>query len=254
MGKAAGFSDTIVTRGGTISADGTGPIYVCTRNDALKSVIDNCPPNRRGDLVFYGQNGYIEEFLRKEGLFGQVTQVLVYMAVAKKGDKPTDGITDRNPEGLTAATGKWAPQVAARLRGAGLTCQVLDEANFRASMFEKLMWISAFMLLGVEHGGVSVGDVERLHSDQLVQMVKEMMAGISEAQGVAFKAGVPERLLAYARSVAHFPTALKEFEWRNKFFLDLSRARQAAGRPDPTPLHTQLLLKARAAGAVKFDD
>ncbi len=38
-------------------------------------------------------------------------QVLVYMAVAKKGDKPTDGITDRNPEGLTAATGKWAPQV-----------------------------------------------------------------------------------------------------------------------------------------------
>jgi hypothetical protein len=147
--------------GGTISADGTGPIYVCTRNDALKSVIDNCPPNRRGDLVFYGQNGYIEEFLRKEGLFGQVTQVspsklpqlfhmslsqtraesasgcspgcfsaisrysvtfscgisyalrqvLVYMAVAKKGDKPTDGITDRNPEGLTAATGKWAPQV-----------------------------------------------------------------------------------------------------------------------------------------------
>ena len=33
------------------------------------------------------------------------------MAVAKKGDKPTDGITDLNPEGLTAATGKWAPQV-----------------------------------------------------------------------------------------------------------------------------------------------
>ncbi len=29
-------------------------------------------------------------------------QVLVYFAVAKKGDKPTDGKTDVNPEGLTA--------------------------------------------------------------------------------------------------------------------------------------------------------
>lgn len=29
-------------------------------------------------------------------------QVLVYFAVAKLGDKPTDGKTDVNPEGLTA--------------------------------------------------------------------------------------------------------------------------------------------------------
>jgi hypothetical protein len=35
-----------------------------------------------------------------------VPQVLVYFAVAKLGDKPTDGKTDVNPEGLTAgATG-----------------------------------------------------------------------------------------------------------------------------------------------------
>ncbi len=33
----------------------------------------------------------------------------------------------------------------------------------RASMMEKLMWISAFMLLGVHHGGITVGEVERLH-------------------------------------------------------------------------------------------
>ena len=35
-------------------------------------------------------------------------QVLVYFAVAKLGDKPQDGRTDTNPEGLTAATGKHA--------------------------------------------------------------------------------------------------------------------------------------------------
>ena len=130
--------------------------------------------------------------------------------------------------GLTAATGKWAEQVAARLRGAGLTCNVLNEDDFRASMFEKHMWISAFMLLGVHHGG-TVGDVASKHADDLRMMVEEMMAVLQEERGVAFKAGVPERLLAYAQTVAHFPTALKELEWRNQFWLDLTRARQAAG-------------------------
>ena len=33
----------------------------------------------------------------------------------------------------------------------------------------------------------------------------------------------------YSYIQAHFPTALKEFEWRNQFFLDLTRAREAAG-------------------------
>ena len=118
--------------------------------------------------------------------------------------------------------------MAARLRGAGLTCNVLNEDDFRASMFEKHMWISAFMLLGVHHGG-TVGEVASKHADDLRKMVEEMMAVLREERGVAFKAGVPERLLAYAHTVAHFPTALKEFEWRNQFWLDLTRARESAG-------------------------
>jgi hypothetical protein len=36
-------------------------------------------------------------------------QVLVYFAVAKLGDKPTDGKTDVNPEGLTAG---WSSPAA----------------------------------------------------------------------------------------------------------------------------------------------
>ncbi len=51
-------------------------------------------------------------------------QVLVYFAVAKKGDPPTDGKTDVNPEGLTAACGPHAATVAARLHSAGLSCKV----------------------------------------------------------------------------------------------------------------------------------
>lgn len=50
-------------------------------------------------------------------------QVLVYFAVAKKGDAPTDGRTDANPEGLTAAYGRHARAFAARLHAAGLSCK-----------------------------------------------------------------------------------------------------------------------------------
>jgi hypothetical protein len=50
--------------------------------------------------------------------------VLVYFAVAKKGEKPTDGKTDVNPEGLTAAYGKHARVFSDRLKAAGLSCKV----------------------------------------------------------------------------------------------------------------------------------
>jgi len=253
MGKASGFEDVIVRRGEPIPEDGSGPIYVTVRNDDLKGVIDACPASRRDDLTFYGQNGYIEDFLAKEKLDKSSSQVLVYMAVAKLGEKPTDGITDLNPEGLTSATGKWAGQVAARLKSAGLTCQIKDTAPFQLAMFEKHMWICAFMLLGVHHGGVTVGEVESKHTDDLVQMVTEMQQAIQDKEGVKFEAKCPERLLAYARTVAHFPTALKEFDWRNKYFLDITRDREASGKPDLTPMHTKLLLKARDDGHVKFD-
>jgi hypothetical protein len=58
---------------------------------------------------------------------------------------------------------------------------------------------------------------------------------------------VVERLNAYARSVAHFPTAVKEFEWRNGWFWGISAREAGAGRPDPMPLHSSLL---KEVGAV----
>ena len=54
------------------------------------------------------------------------TQCLVYFAVAKLGDKPMDGVTDLNPEGLTAAFGRHAESLAKRLRNAGVSIVVLN--------------------------------------------------------------------------------------------------------------------------------
>ncbi|KAG5175306.1 hypothetical protein JKP88DRAFT_271006 [Tribonema minus] len=233
-------TDTLVGRSTTIP-DGQGPIYVCTRNDDLENVILRTPPSRRDDLVFL-QNGILGPFLAKHGLSNN-SQALIYFAVAKQGEKPIDGVTDVNPEGLTAATGKWAPAFKERLSTGGLSCHILNTTEFTAQSFEKHIWICAFMLVGVKHGA-SVGEVESTHGEEVRRLIDELLAATAAKYGARFRAGAPDRLCAYARSVAHYPTAVKEWAWRNGFYWALSKEALAAGRPDPTPLHTAMLRQA----------
>jgi len=214
----------------------TGPIYVCTRNDALAGIVDATPAHRREDLVFL-QNGMLGDFLDAKGL-ADASQVLLYLAVAKLGESPIDGITDTNPDGLTAAKGKWAATFAARLQGGGLKCRLLDGDEYTKAMLEKQVWICAFMMVGALHGGASVGTVEAEHSEELASLAAELCAAGEADLGVELDPGAIARLSAYGRSVAHFPTAVKEFEWRNGWFHAISQAAVAAGRPDPMPLHT----------------
>lgn len=219
-----------------------GPIYVCTRNDVLGDVIAATPEDRRDDLCFL-QNGMLGPFLASHGL-EDATQVLVYLAVAKLGEAPTDGITDTNPEGLTTATGKWADAFKARLAQANLTCHVKNGDSFTQAMLEKHIWICAFMLVGAGHGGITVGDVESLHRDEFAALANELAAAGSNELGVVLEDGLVDRLCAYGRAVSHFPTAVKEVEWRNGWFYDISLRELTAGRPDPMPLHTAGLQRA----------
>jgi hypothetical protein len=76
------------------------------------------------DLVFF-QNGMLEPWLQSKGL-SDANQVLAYFAVSKLGESPVDGKTDTNPEGLTAAFGNWASDVASRLHAASLSCKVKE--------------------------------------------------------------------------------------------------------------------------------
>ena len=238
MLKSDGDAVMTSSSGWPADAPESGPIYVCTRNDALASVIEAVPEDRRADLCFL-QNGMLGPFLEGRGL-GDATQVLVYLAVAKLGETPTDGVTDANPEGLTAATGKWADAFASRLALKELTCHVKEGDAFAVAMLEKHVWICAFMLVGATHG-CSVGDVEQKHAAEFDALAAELLDAGAEALGVAVPAGAPERLKAYARTVAHFPTAVKEFEWRNGWFYKITNDAVAAGKEDPMPLHTQKL-------------
>ena len=129
-----------------------------------------------------------------------------------------------------------------------LTCCVRIGAAqaFQVSMLEKLIWISAFMLVGACHPGATVGDVESKHTAEVSALIEELAAGASAATGASFGPQLAARLCAYARSVAHFPTAVKEFEWRNGWFYGLTQAAAAAGKPDPFPTHTAMLKTAKA--------
>jgi len=103
--------DVLLTkRDETVSVDSSGPIYVCTRNADLDRIIDTTPPHRRQDLVFL-QNGILANYLCTKKL-QENTQALIYYAVSKKGEQPIDGITELNPEGLTAVTGNLRMTIA----------------------------------------------------------------------------------------------------------------------------------------------
>lgn len=243
--------DVIVRRGDAFPADNTsGPIYVCTRNDDLKGIIDSIPENRREDLVFI-QNGALMPFLEKElGADTEFTVLLVYFAVAKKGEAPIDGKTNTDPDGLTAVNkvGKWSGEVKKRLQSSGLACSDLDQVEFTQAYWEKIMWISAYMLVGALHGNCTVGEVESQHRAEVDSLLGELATAVTSANPkVLWERGrLCERLAAYSRSVAHFPTAVKEFEWRNGALYDLTLLARAAGRADPCPTHTAGLEKVGA--------
>ncbi|KAL1340298.1 hypothetical protein HN51_026708 [Arachis hypogaea] len=231
--------DILVRRGESVPFDFQGPILVCTRNDDLEAVLQSTPPSRWNDLVFF-QNGMIEPWLESKGL-SDANQVLAYFAISKLGETPIDGKTDTNPEGLTAAYGKWAPAVAERLHAGGLSCMVLGKEAFEKQMLEKLIWICSVMLVGARHGGISVGVVEKEFRSEFSSLVAELASAAANEKGLTFEEAMEDRLCAYSRAVAHFPTAVKEFKWRNGWFYSLSEKAKAQSKPDPCPLHTQWL-------------
>ncbi|CAL9057930.1 unnamed protein product [Musa banksii] len=235
--------DVLVGRGQPVPAEFEGPILVCTRNDDLEAVLASTPPSRWNDLVFF-QNGMLEPWLESKGL-GDADQVLAYFAVSKLGEDPIDGKTDTNPEGLTAAYGKWASAVAARLHGGGLSCKVLEKEAFQKQMLEKLIWISAFMLVGARHPGATIGVVEKEYRSEVASLIAELASAAAAEKQLTFEEGMEDRLCAYSRAVAHFPTAVKEFKWRNGYFYSLSEKALAGGRSDPCPLHTAWLKELR---------
>jgi len=232
----------ILGRNDKIDPEGDGPILIATRNDSLEGIVESCPENRRKDLVFM-QNGYLDDFLQSKDLLTN-TQVLLYLSVTAKGVDAVDGVTTVNPEGLTAATGIHAQAFADRLLALNLKCNVVSAEEYRPAMFEKLMWISTYMLVGTAKSCKSVGEAGSQYGDLVERIINELIAAVSIKEGITFPPGTMARLAAYTDVVTDFPCAVKEFEWRNKYFYDLG--------DDAVPTHNALLKECAAAGKLSF--
>ena len=91
-------------------------------------------------------------------------------------------------------------------------------------------------------------------------MIRELASFVRFTLSVALKVGLEDRLCAYSRTVEFFPTAIKEFEWRNGYFYRyslMSGKRKAANgividMPDATPMHTEYLLAAQEKGLISM--
>jgi hypothetical protein len=239
-----GDNSILLKRGDSIPSDNEGtPIFIATRNDSLDGIIADCPENRLKDLVFL-QNGYLDSYLEDKGLSDN-TQCLLYLSVPALGVEAVDGITTVNPEGLTAATGVHAQGLADLLDSLGLKCNVVSAEEYKPAMFEKLIWIATYMLVGTAKECSSVGQAGSDHTELVESVVNELVAAVSAKEGITFKEGTMSRLAAYTDVVADFPCGVKEFEWRNEYFYKLG--------DDACPTHNSLLRECKEKGLIGFD-
>ena len=191
----------------------------------------------RTSVLVFLQNGYIDTYLEKNKLL-ENTQALLFFAVTAKGADPIDGVTTVNPEGLTSVTGKHAEDFKKRLDKLDLKCNVLSKGSYEKAMWEKLIWICAYMLVGTAKDCASVGEAQEKHGDVVKSLVGELAESVD---GVTFDGGVMDRLAAYTDVVSNFPCAVKEFEWRNQAFYNKGCA-----------LHDELLAECEKKGKFTF--
>lgn len=74
------------------------------------------------------------------------------------------------------------------------------------------------MLIGVKYQ-ICVGDVEKYHRQEVLALMNELATLIAAEYQITFPDNMEARLCAYARAVAAYPTALKEFQVMFVFFV-----------------------------------
>ncbi len=209
------------------------PLLLAVRNDDLDAVLDTIHPKAREDVVFV-QNGMLRPWLASRN-FVAPTRGLLFFSASERGGPVIDG-------GVSPFFGPHAIGVAAWLQALGLNAATVSAASFAEIELEKLVWNSTFGLLCEVHQ-VSVGELVDRHAPDVVAVAEELIAVGAISLGLQVDAeAMVGRLHAYSRSIAAYRGAVREWRWRNGWFVDEARARGLS-----TPIHGAMLARIDAA-------
>lgn len=203
------------------------PILVCVRNEELKPVIDRVPELRRPDLVFV-QNGAIRGLLAEHRL-PHATRGVLWLAATARGGEITPGYP-------TPFCGPHAPYCAAWFHDAGLGGVPVDWARFSLHELSKMVWISAFGALGDAYDE-DCGQIAERRPVEVAALADELRVIGRVDMGVDVDLDwLTRRLLDYAEKIPRYRVSVREFPWRNGWFMA-----RAAHWDKATPLHKRLL-------------
>ena len=211
-------------------AEGEGPILVATRNDDLDTVVKKVPTPRRPDLVFV-QNGMLRPWLQRRRLVTN-TRGLLFFAVPSRG-------APLQPGPPSPFAGHHAQAVVEFLQGIDVPASAVPWYRFAAQEVEKLIWNTAFGVM-CQGWDAPVGVIATDHLGELTALVDELHGLCRYDLGVELEIGpLMDRLCSYSLTIPDYQGAVKEWRWRNGWFVELARH---IGRP--TPVHDNALERA----------
>ena len=208
------------------------PILVCTTSDALPSVITATPPHCHPDLILI-QNGMFTTHP-----YTQCTRVLLYLAAVETGTEPPSIINTYHTftdgqKTVCFGGGRHAQWFCHMLTQHGFACRCIDDADeFEQLEMHKLLWASAMWVMSQALGGVGVGQVVTLHRPALEDLITDLCSSCCCCKVDVERAmqEVVEYSLSIPLAVPSRAMALKEFEWRNGWFLEQRWCGEQTGR------------------------
>lgn len=207
------------------------PILVATRNGDLDEVLRRVPVHRHGDLVFV-QNGMLQPWLERHHLT-EITRGLLFFAVPARGDPPQPGPRP------SPFTGPHSLAVVRWLTRIGVPAAPVDWPRFLAAQLEKLVWNCAFGVL-CQALDADVGTICREHRPALEAVVDDLRRVGRGGLNIDLPQGwLVERLIAYSETIPTYKGAVKEWEWRDGWFVEQARRLNI-----DTPAHHEWLRKA----------
>ena len=167
------------------------------------------------------QNGMLDTFLDEHGC-GTNTRGLLYFAV------PTLG-ADVQPGGASIFTGLHSDAIVDWFQRLGLEARAVSRGDFSNQMASKLIWNCTFGLLCDVHDE-SVDSVVAKHRDDVALLVSDFVQISNGAIGTTLGAtNTTEQLCIYSNSIPGYRATLKQWRWRNGWFVEAAQGLQDAG-------------------------